>query len=229
MRTNQGHLNTISTHALTWSATTCSMIAPWAASISTHALTWSATVTSSAFRSGQLFQLTHSRGVRRAIKNKIWCPVRFQLTHSRGVRPPYFTPPYQLPEDFNSRTHVECDKSAGDDVEELENFNSRTHVECDTLALWLGLRMSISTHALTWSATGTCHHALKNRNISTHALTWSATIFRNRLQLQQQISTHALTWSATQLLMESTKHWIFQLTHSRGVRLPVPLPPYRFR
>ena len=35
-------------------------------------------------------------------------------------------------EDFNSRTHVECDISAGWALAKMqEDFNSRTHVECD--------------------------------------------------------------------------------------------------
>ena len=55
---------------------------------------------------------------------------RFQLTHSRGVR--LFTVPFTiLVSDFNSRTHVECDK---------------------LIEIYVAI-VKISTHALTWSAT----------------------------------------------------------------------------
>ena len=76
----------------------------------------------------------------------------FQLTHSRGVRQPLPVVP-TTENNFNSRTHVECDLNATsvnlDDIisthaltwsataaaelvtDGFENFNSRTHVECD--------------------------------------------------------------------------------------------------
>ena len=70
---------------------------------------------------------------------------------------------------------MECDT-----LEELADaavqyFNSRTHVECD-----IG-----------------CEAEWHNQTISTHALTWSATLSGGTTDANQKISTHALTWSAT--------------------------------
>ena len=56
--------------------------------ISTHALTWSATTFSVTGTTIFIFQLTHSRGVRHSLKKSIMGQLH-----------------------FNSRTHVECDKS----------------------------------------------------------------------------------------------------------------------
>ena len=76
--------------------------------ISTHALTWSATC-------------SQRRG-------RILC--RFQLTHSRGVRP-LIQQMHIFVQDFNSRTHVECDFQKHSHQIFVNHFNSRTHVECD--------------------------------------------------------------------------------------------------
>ena len=103
---------------------------------------------------------------------------------------------------------------------------------------------SISTHALTWSATCGNRFQQRRKGISTHALTWSATIDRMKRQDARQISTHALTWSATPRRdvpntgycnFNSRTHVecddniaiklhnaTFQLTHSRGVRPKCP-------
>ena len=71
---------------------------------------------------------------------------------------------------------------------------------------------TISTHALTWSATPGRQHRATVRAISTHALTWSAT--HNRLEQRpfHQISTHALTWSATLniVLKKDSPHSIWE-------------------
>ena len=56
-----------------------------------------------------------------------------------------------------------------------DNFNSRTHVECDYRQPHCRNGKAISTHALTWSATACVRRAASVRPISTHALTWSAT------------------------------------------------------
>ena len=79
--------STISTHALTWSATVKNATMMVGQTISTHALTWSATPVLAVFR------------IRTAT---------FQLTHSRGVRQLYLDSLCD-PDNFNSRTHVECD------------------------------------------------------------------------------------------------------------------------
>ena len=76
----------------------------------------------------------------------------------------------------------------------------------------------ISTHALTWSATGFRHNKSAKDAISTHALTWSATLFAGIAAVVYHISTHALTWSATGARMNCSVCVPFQLTHSRGVR-----------
>ena len=62
---------------------------------------------------------------------------------------------------------------------------------------------------------------LVNCYISTHALTWSATAPACCLIQRPSISTHALTWSATHFYCSSLLQFQFQLTHSRGVRLPL--------
>ena len=55
--------------------------------------------------------------------------------------------------DFNSRTHVECDQVGKNQSLYIIDFNSRTHVECDTAQFTRLQKSTISTHALTWSAT----------------------------------------------------------------------------
>ena len=143
------------------------------------------------------------------------------------------------------------------------DFNSRTHVECDRLILNVNHVAKISTHALTWSATVPMGTDVFSVQISTHALTWSATALQMQLtrygtfQLTHSrgvrldllsyipaagknfnsrthvecdflpyrfvcvslwISTHALTWSATDFARFAAQPEKFQLTHSRGVR-----------
>ena len=136
----------------------------------------------------------------------------FQLTHSRGVRPAQFNG-VRPALDFNSRTHVECDKKKKRQKYRLLYFNSRTHVECDPYCYFCSDTTCISTHALTWSATShffRFYHAL---HISTHALTWSATIGCSKSALVKYISTHALTWSATLFRLRSFT--LFQIsTHA---------------
>ena len=188
----------ISTHALTWSATGLAGCGGADNSISTHALTWSAT-----------------DFARFAAQ-----PEKFQLTHSRGVRPLAAGFAY-LYQNFNSRTHVECDRDGATPA-----------ADCT----------KISTHALTWSATKTKRDILK---FVSFQLTHSRGVRHESCfirQLDIQISTHALTWSATDVeLMARNEsydfnsrthvecdvtgafqrpgHQGFQLTHSRGVRL----------
>ena len=171
--------------------------------ISTHALTWSATETAVGLSYGTLFQLTHSRGVRRAT----------------------ITVTIDDASDFNSRTHVECDVKSKNTRLRLENFNSRTHVECDTPKIKKSPAMpGISTHALTWSATtgiapttpaikfqlthsrgvrpagSESRYTNKNFNSRTHVECdfFDFTHWNNA----HTISTHALTWSATRTPLE---------------------------
>ena len=144
--------------------------------ISTHALTWSATSAISQYLGG-----TNNFNSRTHVE----CDFGFALF--RGI-----------PSDFNSRTHVECDRCRLSRQRKIkkfqlthsrgvrrtrananappEYFNSRTHVECDVYRVNPDERAAISTHALTWSAT------------------------------LKKISSDCLPL-------------VFQLTHSRGVRL----------
>ena len=69
------------------------------------------------------------------------------------------------------------------------------------LALCGGIPPTISTHALTWSATGGRRWRTRRKQISTHALTWSATELCDLSAMIRYISTHALTWSATACLL----------------------------
>ena len=121
------------------------------------------------------------------------------------------------------------------------DFNSRTHVECDTCSMIAPWAASISTHALTWSATLQKRGKTRKQKISTHALTWSATIrWRNRTEEERNFNsrTHVeCDWrripaepivanfnSRTHVECDQQKNLqltislIFQLTHSRGVR-----------
>ena len=36
-------------------------------------------------------------------------------------------------DDYNSRTHTECDRAAEVRIAEAKHYNSRTHTECDNL------------------------------------------------------------------------------------------------
>ena len=100
----------------------------------------------------EVFQLTHSRGVRLFPGFALLNLFGFQLTHSRGVRrrvpfPGVRNVGFQLTHSRGVRLHV------GKNELNQENFNSRTHVECDGDVQFLETGCEISTHALTWSAT----------------------------------------------------------------------------
>ena len=188
-------------------------------SISTHALTWSATIQDRPLRHlHRVFQLTHSRGVRHMLCVRqqcrgnfnsrthvecdfnAWCAITrtyistHALTWSATLS---FPRPRYVSRHFNSRTHVECDYLIDICLLVGQYFNSRTHVECD--------------HNVAVTATA-------DTAISTHALTWSATACAHRKPSKMTISTHALTWSATPSARMSIAIAPFQLTHSRGVR-----------
>ncbi len=169
------------------------------ATISTHALTWSATRPARSLRiTHGKFQLTRSRGARPQQLFLFPRLRRFQLTRSRGARPAAFPHLGILACHFNSRAHVERDDE--DDAKFIERL--------------------ISTHALTWSATGKTKFFPK---IIRFQLTRSrgARLARHCFFHQHSgISTHALTWSATAVGYNSMgKKVKFQLTRSRGARL----------
>ena len=88
------------------------------------------------------------------------------------------------------------------------DFNPRTHEECDV---------------------ANTSYVLNSKPISIHALTRSATIGIFVIQSNRTISIHALTRSATQpQIINSMSQFIFQSTHSRGVRLTRSASSSRF-
>ena len=76
----------ISTHALTWSATSINHLLPRPKRISTHALTWSATPDQFAESYKWNFNSRTHVECDRIICDTMEKQDRFQLTHSRGVR-----------------------------------------------------------------------------------------------------------------------------------------------
>ena len=145
--------------------------------ISIHALTRSATRNSSnQFMSTQIFQSTHSQGVR------LWFIPYTYYTNSH----------------FNPRTHKECDINLQDTLLHLIYFNPRTHKECDEL-LYIPILKRLEFQSM--HSQGVRQVAfLKTRQpprISIHALTRSATDRHGHFHLFGVISIHALTRSAT--------------------------------
>ena len=120
----------ISTHALTWSATNSHASCVFQFRISTHALTWSATPFQMLPPKNTEFQLTHSRGVRRLHILHLFSDSNFNSrTHVECDATAFNI--VRDGADFNSRTHVECDHTYYSRLNVVRNFNSRTHVECD--------------------------------------------------------------------------------------------------
>ena len=78
-----------------------------------------------------------------------------------------------------------------------DDFNPRTHEECDGSTLNPACSVSISIHALTRSATRCWCVCINSVGISIHALTRSATVPLGELYEDLEISIHALTRSAT--------------------------------
>ena len=144
----------ISTHALTWSATKAMGMCVDCGKISTHALTWSATrCCVPVARPRPKFQLTRSRGARRALlvadfPDPCNFNSRAHVERDRGS-----SHPRARAENFNSRAHVERDKPFYTIEVVQHNFNSRAHVERDRDKTLKHKTKKISTHALTWSAT----------------------------------------------------------------------------
>ena len=142
----------ISTHALMWSATRPSLRAVTECRISTHALMWSATCAVRPHHRLTLFQLTRSCGARRCVPSLVRRTREFQLTRSCGARRK--SKNYaERAENFNSRAHVERDAAGRESYLKKLDFNSRAHVERDPSEAQREAIRSISTHALTWSAT----------------------------------------------------------------------------
>ena len=78
--------------------------------ISTHALTWSAT------------------GIMKSNSPRL---IIFQLTRSRGARQTLDFTGFPRLFDFNSRAHVERDRTRDKTLKHKHHFNSRAHVERD--------------------------------------------------------------------------------------------------
>ena len=76
----------VSIHALTRSATDDKTDDPTPKNVSIHALTRSATTCNKTNTCCQVFQSTHSRGVRQPDATRTQAGHKFQSTHSRGVR-----------------------------------------------------------------------------------------------------------------------------------------------
>ena len=168
----------------------------------------------------EIFQLTHSRGVRhldlmkRLVKadfnsrTHVECDQPyaaapqlgdlFQLTHSRGVRHEEFM---ALPteKDFNSRTHVECDRVNRFCIRiqhEFQLTHSRGVRPSTSRPIAINFRdFNSRTHV-------ECDESNKGAKINKHKNFNSRTHVECDLQVliqmeTRQISTHALTWSAT--------------------------------
>ena len=139
--------------------------------ISTHALTWSATRCSrcsSDGRYGDFNSRTH-----------VECDAIFYA-------------PLSVAGNFNSRTHVECDGCAPTRKSEHRNFNSRTHVECDaneTCFNYGSVHFNSRTHV---ECDCTKNSWRCQPRISTHALTWSAT---GQMSLSGDVEEFQLTHS----------------------------------
>ena len=121
----------------------------------------------------------------------------FQSTHSRGVRRSNPKSSAALP-CFNPRTHEECDCIKLDDKQ-----HSKT----------------VSIHALTRSATRRFLSHSRLLTVSIHALTRSATCCY-LLRFCGYVSFNPRTHEECDAILgQLTGDYLFQSTHSRGVRL----------
>ena len=149
----------------------------------------------------QLFQSTHSRGVRLWFLPVPMRPLRFQSTHSRGVRHVLV---------FNKITLF------------LVSIHALTRsATCGGNRT--ASRSVVSIHALTRSATRNVVNLFYVKRVSIHALTRSATVLDPIFGVAADVSIHALTRSATLQLIKYSTIQLFQSTHSRGVRLGISL------
>ena len=172
--------------------------------VSIHAPAWGAT---HAINTGLsflvLFQSTHPRGVRQARHRWHLLLSAFQSTHPRGVRPAGRVPDQHALIGFNPRTRVGCDCPCQPFSAAGKSFNPRTRVGCDVGQQPVATVALVSIHAPAWGATGvnlrTCKH---HEKVSIHAPAWGA--------------THAINTGLSFLVL-------FQSTHPRGVRHPLPL------
>ena len=123
----------ISIHALTRSATSSFVIGFQPGEISIHALTRSATIV---YKGHTWMEEISIHALTRS------------ATKYQQQRCGYL-------DDFNPRTHEECDPKALRPGRAVEDFNPRTHEECDPTKAEIDEAVTISIHALTRSATPT--------------------------------------------------------------------------
>ena len=125
-------LGKISTHALTWSATSGFRSINAIIAISTHALTWSAT-----------HQYTRAIPSHSEISTHA---LTWSATISSALSPSDCN--------FNSRTHVECDPMDTGIIKSPPPISTHALTWSATISEGTGkIFCYISTHALTWSAT----------------------------------------------------------------------------
>ena len=191
----------ISTHALTWSATRARRAASAVWTISTHALTWSATGSAKEpSRRGAIS--THALTWSATSENRL---AHIAKSH------------------FNSRAHVERDRCAcGRSSCQMRDFNSRAHVERDGYPADSCAAVVISTHALTWSAT----LSFRTMDVATiFQLTRSRGARRKLTDRTDKIGKFQLTRSRGARPYSPLQYTIFkpfQLTRSRGARRDTP-------
>ena len=211
------HANcSISTHALTWSATVLGHALFLCLLISTHALTWSAT------RSGY-----HRQSYRRYFNSRAHVERddlvalcvgelgAFQLTRSRGARldnsPSWW---YNIIISTHALTWSATRNRHRGNCGDLY-FNSRAHVERDDLvALCVG---ELGAFQLTRSRGARRNAAPCPTRTALFQLTRSRgarQITEYRPKVNIVISTHALTWSATSSL--SARSWCRSYFNSRA-------------
>ena len=144
----------------------------------------------------------------------------FQSTHSRGVRPFLMSFFVSRVCYFNPRTHEECDKGPTRQTKERKNFNPRTHEDCDKHVdgrVGGSLNFNPRTHEECDADIYGSSNRLKV--ISIHALTRSATII-SPLETYTKNNFNPRTHEECDpvLLTSNAIFLSFQSTHSRGVR-----------
>mgnify|MGYP003107575463 CR=1 FL=1 len=133
---------------------TLAYFTPDEARISTHALTWRATTSlDEVARQMGIFLPTPSHGGRHCTDHTSSIREGFFSTPSHGGRPDHRPGGYDLP-DFYPRPHMEGDGHGGADRTKTGHFYPRPHMEGDAIHRASSVLLNlISTHALTWRAT----------------------------------------------------------------------------
>ena len=143
------------------------------------------------------FQSTHPHGVRlqSPMLLRLWWTSFNPRTHTECDRPLQVW--IFLQKCFNPRTHTECDHTCVQCAPMLEGFNPRTHTECDVFTTVYYIRLYVSIHAPTRSATLGCKPQFVTKLFqSTHPHGVRPDVVVNRHTLWR-VSIHAPTRSAT--------------------------------